>query len=127
MVTGSTGSTQWAANLEVKCFDLLANPYLLLAALIASGSAGMSEGAGLPEPVDVDPATLDEVAMAERGISRLPMSLLESVAAFEVDEALTTAFGADLTESILALRRSEIGLFEGASDAELAAATRWLH
>jgi glutamine synthetase len=127
MVTGSTGSTQWAANLEVKCFDLLANPYLLLAALIASGSAGMSEGAGLPEPVDVDPATLDEVAMAERGISRLPMSLLESVAAFEVDEALTTAFGADLTESILALRRSEIGLFEGASDAELAAAIRWLH
>ena len=37
MVTGSTGSEDWAANLEVKCFDLHANPYLLLAGLLAAG------------------------------------------------------------------------------------------
>jgi len=34
MVTGSTGSSSWAANMEVKCFDLLANPYLVLAGLV---------------------------------------------------------------------------------------------
>jgi hypothetical protein len=32
-----------------------------------------------------------------------------------------------LCESIAALRRSEIALFDGADDAHLAAATRWLH
>ena len=37
MVTGSTGSTSWAANLEVKCFDLLANPYLALAGAAGHG------------------------------------------------------------------------------------------
>ena len=42
MVTGSTGSHAWAANLEVKCFDLHANPYLVLAGLLASGRAGMT-------------------------------------------------------------------------------------
>ena len=44
MVTGSTGSEDWAANLEVKCVDLQANPYLLLAGLLA-GAPTASTGA----------------------------------------------------------------------------------
>lgn len=127
MVTGSNDSGPEAANMEVKCFDLLANPYLILAALIAAGSAGMVEGARLPAPVDVDPAALGEQALAERGISRLPTSLTQAVSAFEADAVLAAALGPELRESIIALRRSEVELFEEASDAELAAATRWLH
>ncbi len=127
MVTGSRGSTQWAANLEIKCFDLLANPYLLLAALLAAGSAGMSEQAKLPKPVDVDPAALDESRLAEAGIARLPTSLADAVSAFQADEAITTAFGADLTASIVAVREADIEQHAGSSEEELAAATRWLH
>ena len=127
MVTGSSGSGPWAANMEVKCFDLLANPYLLLAGLLAAGSAGIADGARLPEPVDVDPAALDEDVLEERGIARLPTSLAESLEAFEADDAVPAAFGPALTESIVALRRSELELFEGADDAALAAATRWAH
>jgi glutamine synthetase len=127
MVTGSSGSGPWAANMEVKSFDLLANPYLLLAGLLAAGSAGIADGAHLPEPVDVDPAALDESVLEERGITRLPTSLAESLEAFEADDAVPAAFGPALTESIVALRRSELELFEGAEDSELAAATRWAH
>jgi glutamine synthetase len=127
MVTGSIGSGSWAANMEVKCFDLHANPYLLLAGLLASGSAGIADSARLPEPVDVDPAALDESVRADRGVTRLPTSLSESVEAFEADEVLRAAFGPALTDSIVALRRSDIELFEGADDSDLAAATRWLH
>jgi glutamine synthetase len=127
MVTGSTGSSSWAANMEVKCFDLLANPYLLMAALLAAGSAGIAEGATLPDPIDVDPAALDESVLADRGITRLPTSLAESLAAFEADPVLTTAFGADLVESIVAVRQSETELFAHTSEEDLAAATRWLH
>ena len=55
MVTGSEGSARWAANLEVKCIDLTANPYLLLAGLLAAGLAGLEADAPLPDPIDVDP------------------------------------------------------------------------
>jgi len=127
MVTGSIGSSRWAANMEVKCFDLLANPYLLMAALVAAGSAGIADGATLPDPVDVDPAALQESALAARGITRLPTSLAESLAAFEADPVLTTAFGSDLVESIVAVRCSEMELFADTTDEDLAAATRWLH
>ncbi len=127
MVTGSAGSDQWAANVELKCFDLLANPYLLLAGLLAAGSAGLAEGASLPEPVDVDPAALGEETLAERGIARLPTSLNEAVDAFDADEAVPAAFGPDLVASLLALRRSEIELFADASDEEIADALRWAH
>jgi glutamine synthetase len=127
MVTGSIGSTSWAANIEVKCFDLLANPYLVLASLLAAGSAGMSEKAELPPPVDVDPAALDEAVLKERGIVRLPTSLREAVDAFSADTALRAALGDDLVESIVAIRESELELFADASDEEIAAATRWAH
>ncbi|MEP6816287.1 MAG: glutamine synthetase family protein [Marmoricola sp.] len=127
MVTGSAGSEAWAANLEVKCFDLLANPYLVLAGLLAAGSAGIDANALLPDPVDVDPAALSEEARGTRGIERLPQSLRESLATFVADDTLLGAFGRPLVEAIVAVRESEIELFEGVSPDEVAAATRWAH
>jgi glutamine synthetase len=127
MVTGSTGSEDWAANLEVKCVDLLANPYLLLAALLTAGADGIERSAPLPEPVDVDPAALSEEVLAARGIDRLPGSLAESLAAFRGDEALRAAFGTPLVDAIVAVRESELELFEGASPDNVADITRWAH
>jgi glutamine synthetase len=127
MVTGSRGSEEWAANLEVKCFDLHANPYLMLAALLAAGTAGLDSGATLPEPVDVDPAALGEDALAERGIKRLPGTLREAVDAFTQDDVLRAALGEPLVSAITAVRESELELFDGASPEEVAAASRWAH
>jgi glutamine synthetase len=127
MVTGSTGSHAWAANLEVKCFDLHANPYLLLAGLLAAGRSGLTAGGGLPEPVDVDPAVLDEATLRSRGIARLPQDLRAATDAFRGDDVLADAFGSALSASVVALRESELELFDGVSEEDLAAATRWLH
>jgi glutamine synthetase len=127
MVTGSSGSEDWAANLEVKCFDLHANPYLMLAGLLAAGTAGLDGGATLPEPVDVDPASLSDDVLAERGIRRLPTSLREATDAFADDQVLRTAYGEALAGAIRAVRESELELFEGASPEEVAAASRWAH
>jgi glutamine synthetase len=127
MVTGSRGSEDWAANLEVKCFDLHANPYLMLAGLLAAGTEGLDRGAPLPEPVDVDPASLGEDALSERGIKRLPTTLRESTDAFAGDGVLGAAFGSLLTEAILAVRESELELFDGASPEDVASASRWAH
>ena len=41
MVTGSPGAVSTAANVEVKCFDLHANPYLVFAGVVAAGLAGL--------------------------------------------------------------------------------------
>lgn len=127
MVTGSHGSEDWAANLEVKCFDLHANPYLMLAGLLAAGADGLERGARLPEPVDVDPASLSEETLASRGISRLPTSLREATDAFAADGVLTAEFGEALSGAIRAVRESELELFADASPEEVAAASRWAH
>jgi glutamine synthetase len=125
MVTGSPTASASAANVEVKCFDLHANPYLVFAGIVAAGLAGLSSSATLPDPVDVDPAALGEEELASRGIARLPQSLREATDAFSSDSVVTSAFGENLSASIVALRESELELFDGVSDEDVAAATRW--
>jgi glutamine synthetase len=119
-VTGPVGDRAHAANLEVKCFDAAANPYLVMAALLAAGRAGLAEGGTLPEPVEADPVTLD-------GVPPLPASLGEAVAAFEAEPALKDALGEALVDTVAVVRRGEIALFEGAAPEEIAARTRWRH
>ena len=127
MITGSAGSSDWAANLEVKCVDLTANPYLLLAGLLAAGMDGIAAEAQLPHPVDVDPAVLAPEERHLLGIQRLPTSLRESTDAFAADPVLRRAFGSALVESVLAVRESEIELFAEASAEEIVRALRWTH
>jgi glutamine synthetase len=105
-------------NLEVKCFDGAANPYLAMAGLLVAGAAGVTEGARLPEPVNVDPATLDDA-------SALPASLDQSLMAFEAEPTLLAAFGTELVAAITAVRKGEITLFERATPREVAERSRW--
>ncbi|MBS2962880.1 glutamine synthetase [Actinocrinis puniceicyclus] len=126
-VTGSTGDGARAANLELKCFDAAANPYLLIAGLLAAGRAGLAAGAKLPEPVDVDPATLPADEATRRDVRALPSSLEGAVAAFEADEVLAEAFGIEFIDTIATVRRAEIALFADASPQDVVERTRWRH
>ena len=87
----------------------------------------MREGASLPAPIAVDPASLDEADLAASRIARLPSTLGESLDAFLADSDLTEAFGTHLVDSLRAVRESEIDLFDGATDDEVALASRWAH
>jgi glutamine synthetase len=127
MITGSSGSSDWAANLEVKCLDLTANPYLLLAGLLAAGLNGVAVEARLPQPVDVDPAELPSEELERRGIQRLPTSLRQSTDALAADQVLRDALGSPLLDSVLAVRESEIELFADASAEEVVRTLRWTH
>jgi glutamine synthetase len=122
-VRGAAGERERAANLEVKSFDPAANPYLAMAALLAAGRAGLAENATLPAPVEADPAGLDVLD----GVARLPVTLEESVAAFEAEPALKEALGEAVADTVAVVRRGEIALFEGVSEEEIAARTRWRH
>jgi glutamine synthetase len=127
MITGSVGSSDWAANLEVKCLDLTANPYLLLSGLLAAGLNGVAAGAQLPEPVDVDPAALAPEELERRHIRRLPTTLRQSTDALAADRVLRDALGSALLDSVLAVRESEIELFADASAEQAVRAFRWTH
>lgn len=126
-VTGPVGNRHVATNLEVKCLDAAANPYLVVAGLLATGLAGLAEEAALPPPVHGDPAALSAQERAAAGIDALPSRLEDSVAAFETESALQAAFGAELATTIVELRRYEIELFADSSPEEVAALTRWKH
>jgi glutamine synthetase len=127
MITGSAGSSNWAANLEVKCLDLTANPYLLLAGLLAAGLDGIARAAQLPEPIDVDPAALAPQELDRRGARRLPTSLRQSTDALAADPVLCDALGSALVDSLVTVRESEIERFTDASPEDVVRAQRWTH
>ncbi len=107
-------------DLEIKCYDLSANPYLAVAATLAAGLAGIVDGARLPEPTTVDPVHVPDA-------QRLPTSLEEAVRAFENDEVLTEAFGPEFAATIADVRRGEIARFADSTPEEITHATRWRH
>jgi glutamine synthetase len=125
LVTGSDGEQDERANIEIKFFDLAANPYLVVGSLIAAGLSGLDSGATLPAEIDGDPAGLAESELADRGIRRLPLTLPDAVSHAERSPVLRTAMGDPLFEAFLAVRRGEIDLFADASPEQIVAQTRW--
>jgi glutamine synthetase len=124
-VTGSSGEQDVRANLEVKCFDLAANPYLVVGALLAAGLHGLAAGSRLPDEITGDPAAIPPAELAARGIVRMPQSLAEAATALERSEVLRAAMGDPLFEAFLAVRRGEIELFADSSPDAVVASTRW--
>nr|WP_233573760.1 glutamine synthetase family protein [Amycolatopsis panacis] len=127
LIRGADGQRETAANLEVKCFDLTANPYLVVAALLFAGLSGVTTGATLPAPVDVDPGLLGPDAAADAGVTRLPQSLAEAVAAFEADDVLPAAFGPPLATTLMDVRRAELSALGELAPDDLCTVMRWLH
>ncbi len=112
-------------NFEVKCLDASANPYLLIGAVLALGLSGIERGLSLPPEVTVDPATLDEQALAAAGAERLPRRLDEALEQFRRCEVLAEAMGPALFGTIVAVRETELEQFADASEDEIVAATRF--
>jgi len=125
LVTGSSGEHDVRSNLEVKCFDLAANPYLVVGSLLAAGLAGLAGHGELPAEVVGDPVELSEDEQRERGIARLPQSLTASTDEFGASAMLLEAMGEPMFEAILAVRRAEAELFAGVSPDDVVARTRW--
>jgi glutamine synthetase len=78
-----------------------ANPYLALAALVASMGDGIRRDAEPPPPVDGD-------AYARSDVPELPGSLEGALRAFEADEVLRAALGASFSEHFITSRVWEL-------------------
>lgn len=126
-ITGGVGTRSRAANFEVKCFDLAANPYLAIGTLIAAGLHGVKASAPLGEEITGDPAWYGDDDLAARGISRLPTSLDSAVDAFAESDVLREALGSAMSGAVIAVRRGDAERLRDSSPEEIAAALRWVY
>src|SRR5438046_2828457 len=78
-----------------------ANPYLALAAIVASAADGLRRGAPPPEPLVGD-------AYSRTDLAALPASLEESLHAFQADGALRQALGEEFGDYYAVSRRWEL-------------------
>jgi glutamine synthetase len=124
-VTGMIGTQETAANTEVKCFDLSANPYLVAGSLIAAGLSGVERNLRLPAEFTDDPATHPEEELEELGVRRLPQSVEEAVSHLEGSQVLRDAMGPVLFSAFVAVRKAEAEVFRGMSAEDVVAAHRW--
>jgi glutamine synthetase len=127
VVTGMVGNTERAANIEVKCADLSANPYLLVTGAVAAGLDGVARGLTLPDEISGDPAGLDPVQAEKSGVRRLPTSLTEAVDAFAASALPAAAFGDLVVDAVLAVRRGETARAAGLDAEAVAEAYRWVY
>jgi glutamine synthetase len=111
------GNEEASTNAELKAADASANPYLAVGALIAAGLDGLERGLEPPEPVEVDPATIDADERERRGIHRLPTTQEEALNELAADELLLDALGPTLADSYLAVRRSEWAAYSEGDEA----------
>ncbi len=108
------GREEQTYNMELKCCDASANPYIALGALIACGLDGIERSLSPGEPCEVDPATLGE---EERQARRLPGSLSEALDHLAADKLLQDAMGELMGRAYLQVRRAEAASF-GAKDVD---------
>ncbi|KAA9153315.1 glutamine synthetase [Amycolatopsis acidicola] len=113
------------ANVELKPSDASANPYLALAAVLASGVAGMADGLTLPDPIAEDPGTWTEERRAEAGVRRLPATPAEQDAALVASPRISAVLGEELLGAFRAARESDAEWAAERSAGEVIAAHLW--
>ncbi|GLI27690.1 glutamine synthetase [Agromyces rhizosphaerae] len=125
VVEGQAGHEAEQQNLEFKCADAAANPYLSVAALLASALDGIARRADLPEPVLVDPSTLTDEERDDRGIRRLPADLGAALELLDSSQFFHDVFGTTLLDAYVASRRHEWVAYGGLDTAAVAEIVRW--
>lgn len=105
-------STYWGqeagtTNIELKCVDSSANPYLALAVVIASGMDGVKRKLVAPVPVAGDPGSLTDGELSALGIRRLPVSLSDALEELQKDELVSGVLGRDLAHTYVQVKQSE--------------------
>lgn len=98
--TGQGDATGTVRDVEFKCVDGTANPYLWLGAVIAAGLDGLANSRTLPAPVGADMS----------GQPRLPQDLKQALAALADNSVLRDAFGSDLFECFLAVKTQDAAI-----------------
>jgi glutamine synthetase len=91
-------------RIELRLADGSANPYLMLAAILASGMHGMDENISPGKRLDIDMYAEGHKA---RGVRQLPLNLLDALRKFSADKYLTAALGSEFADAYVKLKTNE--------------------
>lgn len=106
-------------NLEFRPPDPTASPYLVLGAMVRAGLAGIRDELPLPAICTKDPAELTDAERAELGITPLPGSFAEALAALEADAEAMSWMSPNMRESYLSVKKTELRLTESLTPEEV--------
>ncbi|NIQ94110.1 MAG: glutamine synthetase [Desulfuromonadales bacterium] len=100
-------------NVEFRACDSAASPHLQLAALVFAGLDGIRNGMEPPTPTEEDLSLLSAGELTQRGLVRLPESLLEALERLEASKAVRSWFGDLFLDVYLKHKRGELAFLEG--------------
>lgn len=106
-------------RLEVRVGDGAANPYLLIAAVLAAALDGIRKKSPAPEAAE-------GMAYDNEAAAILPMSLTEALDALEADPALRSVLYEQMVDVFMVLKRDEVERYQSeVSDPSTREVTRW--
>ena len=106
-------------RLEVRLGDGAANPYLLIAAILAAGLDGIRRDLPVPDAAE-------GWAYQNEGAAVLPMTLTEALDALEANETMAEILGAELVDLFAVMKRDEVARYEEATaDPTTRDVTQW--
>lgn len=100
-----------STRIELRSVDPSANPYLAMAAILASGLDGVKNALTPPTPVDRNIYRMNAEERAEFGIENLPASLNEALQTLSEDEVVKEALGEHIYENFKEAKEVEYDLF----------------
>jgi len=98
---------QQTMDIEVRHPDTSCNPYLAFAALVHAGMDGIHSKTEPGPAVDKNIYAMDEAALRQHGIARLPATLDEALEALQSDDVVREALGEHAYAAFLAIKQRE--------------------
>lgn len=92
-------------RIELRLPDGAANPYLLMAVILAAGMDGVDKSIAPGDRLDNDMYANPE--LAGENVKRLPLNLLDAIRHFEKDTTLNHALGEDFSTAYCKLKRND--------------------
>ena len=106
-------------RLEVRLGDGAANPYLLIAAILAAGLDGIRRDLPVPDAAE-------GWAYQNESAAVLPMTLTEALDAVDANETMAAILGAELVDLFAVMKRDEVARYEEATaDPTTRDVTQW--
>jgi len=94
-------------DIELRCPDAMANPYLAIAASLGAALDGIRQADEPPGPLDENLVTFDDDELLRLGAPLLPSTLGEALEAFARDDTVRAVLGDYISEQLLAVKRAE--------------------
>lgn len=115
----ATQGNPYGANVEVKCIDPSANPYIACGVILGAALRGLAADTPLPPETDQDPSDLSVEEARRLGVVQLAGTQEEALDALEKSAVARELLGGILHEALVAVRRHEQRQFAGTEIAEI--------